>query len=204
VPDLVAGARAHRVLALALSVGSLLCMAATALPAGLSVGFEVLQAVVMTLFVGAFLVLGVALLRALLSEHGRSVLGTRNAGNLGRFLRGLPRGLQILHAVLLCLAALGLTVVTRAGPGQVEQDGRGGYFAVHAGGHEQERAERRAAITQAEYDTIRRAGLSRFAAGAAALYAMGSLLVLASAGRTRAGAPDRPTAGTRPGGRHPG
>lgn len=166
--------RVHFVLAWALCVLSLLLAAVTWLPGA----DQVPSAAVGAALVAVFPVFGVALLRALLSESGRALLGRANSGRMVRFTRRLPTGLKCSYAVI--LAALVLAVATGGGAARdANSDGHGGYYYTRW--NNTELRSERVALSEREYHEATKAQARVFASWAALFHAIGSFLVLVSA-----------------------
>lgn len=99
------GSRIHFVLTWTLCVLALLLTAATLLPGPNRVPF----AAVGVVFVAVFPVVIAALLRAMFSEGGQTLLGSANGGRMLLFVRSLPTGLKWSYAVVLGVLLLALT-----------------------------------------------------------------------------------------------
>ncbi|MEU9207721.1 hypothetical protein AB0D27_07125 [Streptomyces sp. NPDC048415] len=165
--------RMHFVLAWALCVLALLLTTATWLPGPNQVPF----AAVGVVFVAIFPVFGAALVRALFSEGGRTLLGRANSIGMLQFVRNLSTGLKCAYVVV--LAALLLTMATGGAAQDAKTDGRGGHYCTRW--NNTERRCEPVPLTAHEYDEATKAQARVFAAGAALFHAMGGFLVLVAA-----------------------
>ncbi|WP_405956610.1 hypothetical protein [Streptomyces phaeochromogenes] len=172
--ELPRAARAHFIVAWVLCVVALLLTAATWLPGP---GKVPLSAVVGVVFVAIFPVFGVALLRTLFSEGGRSLLGRANGGRMLWFVWSLPTGLKCAYALV--FAVLLLAMSTGGGARDARTDEHGNHYYTRWN-NTTLRSER-VALTEAEYQEASRAQARVFASGAALFHAMGGFLVLVAA-----------------------
>jgi hypothetical protein len=159
----------HFALAWVLCVGGLLLTAATWLPGPSRVPF----AAVGVLFVAIFPVFGSALVRALFSEDGRTLLGRAHSGRMWRFVQGLPTGLKWSYAAV--FAVLLLAMLTAGGAQDAKSDTDGYYYTRW---NNTTLSSERVALRQGEYHKAVKAQTRVFASGATLFHAMSSFLVL--------------------------
>jgi hypothetical protein len=171
--ELSPAGRVHFVLAWVMCSLSLLLVAATWLPGADKLPFSAVGA----LFIAAFPVFGVALLRAMFSAGGRTLFGRTNGGRMLRFLRSLPTSLKWAYAVV--LAAQLLAVVTAGGAQDAKADGHGGHYFTRW--NNTELRSERVPLSEDEYQRATEAQARIFASGAALFHSVGGLLVLVSA-----------------------
>ena len=176
LPGLSRGGRVHFALAWALCAVALLLVAATWLPGPNTVPFGAVGVV----FVAIFPVFGVALVRTLLSEGGRSLLGRANGGRMVRFVWSLPTGLKCSYALV--FAVLLLAMSTGGGARDTRTDEHGNHYYTRWN-NTTLRSER-VALPEAEYHEASKAQARVFASGAAFFHAMGGFLVLVAASPT--------------------
>ncbi|KAB1139050.1 hypothetical protein F7R91_41300 [Streptomyces luteolifulvus] len=172
-PGLSRAGRIHFVLAWVLCVAALLLVAATWLPGPSKVPFGAVGVV----FVAIFPVVGVALVRVLFSEGGRSLLGRGNGGRMARFAWSLPTGLKWSYAFV--LATLLLAMATGGGARDTKTDEHGNHYYTRWN-NTALRSER-VVLSEAEYHEASKAQARVFASGAALFHALGGFLVLVAA-----------------------
>ncbi|GAA3840039.1 hypothetical protein [Streptomyces chiangmaiensis] len=168
------GSRVHFLLAWVLCVLALLLTAATWLPGPNKVPF----AAVGFVFVAIFPVFGAALLRALISDGGRNLLGTANSRRMSRFVRSLSIGLKCSY-VAVFLVALSAVATGGGTAHDAKTDGHGGYYYTRY--DKSERRSEEVVLTENEYHEANKAQARIFASLSAVFHATGGFLVLVAA-----------------------
>ncbi|MFG2570323.1 hypothetical protein ACGFR6_33450 [Streptomyces sp. NPDC048567] len=153
----------------------LLCMASTWLPGA----YTVPQWLVRGLFLSVFPALAVAFICGFISGAAAQLMGSRNAGRLGSYVRLLPRALQLAYAGVICLVALGFA--TGAGAAEDAKADASGYYYTYWDKTADPQHSVRVELTEPAYYEALKADLRISGATSAALLAFSSFLVLASA-----------------------
>ncbi|MCX0245272.1 hypothetical protein [Streptomyces drozdowiczii] len=164
--------------ALGLCGVDLLCMASTWLPGGHSAP----EWLVTGLFLSVFPALAVAIVCGLVSGAATQLMGSRNAGQLGSYVRLLPYALKLAYAGVICLVALGFA--TGAGTAEDAEADASGYYYTYWDKTADPQQSVRVELTEPEYYEALKADLRISSATSAVLHAAGSFLVLASASAT--------------------